>query len=49
VDVPRPTGNVSAPCDEDPLPPIADATIADRVVALRALGLFANRSDLSDD
>jgi hypothetical protein len=48
VDVPRPTGNASAPCDEDPLPPVSDATIESRVVDLRRLGLFAGRTDTSD-
>jgi hypothetical protein len=49
VDVPRPTGMASAPCDEDPLPPVSDATIGTRVVDLRRLGLFAGRTDTSDE
>jgi hypothetical protein len=48
VDVPRPTGKASAPCDEDPLPPVSDAPIETRVVDLRRLGLFGGRPDTSD-
>lgn len=48
VDVPRPTGPASAPCDEDPLPPGSDDTVAERVAALRAIGLFADRETLSE-
>ena len=48
IDVPRPTGAGSASCDEDPLPPPTDETIVERVTALRAIGLFADRTDLSD-
>jgi len=49
VDVPRPTGASSAACDDDPLPPAADAAIADRAIAMREIGLFADRSALSDE
>lgn len=48
IDVPRPTGGDSAPCDADPLPPAADETIADRVAVLRVIGLFADRPDVDD-
>ncbi len=49
VDVPRPTGAASAACDDDPLPPAADAAIADRAIAMRVIGLFADRAALSDE
>lgn len=49
IDVARPTGPSSAPCDDDPLPPATAATVAERVVALRGLGLFANRASLDDE
>lgn len=49
VDVPRPTGAASAACDDDPLPPAADAAIADRAIAMREIGLFADRAPLSDE
>jgi hypothetical protein len=42
--VPRP----SADCDADPLPPASDATITDRLADLRRIGLFADRTDLTD-
>lgn len=48
VDVPRPTGPASAACDDDPLPPETDDTVAERVAALRAIGLFADRVSSSD-
>ena len=48
IDVPRPTGPSSADCDADPLPPASDATITDRVADLRRIGLFADRTDLTD-
>lgn len=48
VDVPRPTGPASAPCDDDPMPPSSDDSIVDRVRELRAIGLFADRSAMSD-
>ena len=48
IDVPRPTGGDSATCDADPLPPTSDETIADRVTALRVIGLFADRPDVDD-
>ena len=48
VDVPRPTGLASAVCDEDPLPPSTDETTAQRVAALRDLGLFADREGIGD-
>jgi hypothetical protein len=49
IDVARPTGPASAPCDGDPLPPASTETIAERVAALRAIGLFADRSAESTD
>ena len=48
VDVPRPSGVASAACDDDPLPPSSDETTAERVAALRAAGLFADRDGVSD-
>jgi hypothetical protein len=48
VDVPRPTSEGSATCDDDPLPPASDATVEERVAALRDVGLFADRASLSD-
>ncbi len=48
IDVPRPSGAASAACDDDPLPPGTDATIAQRVMELREIGLFADRSAASD-
>lgn len=48
VDVPRPTNVASAACDADPLPPATDATIAQRVADLRAIGLFADQAELSE-
>jgi hypothetical protein len=48
VDVPRPTGLASAPCDDDPLPPSTDETTTQRVAALRDIGLFADREGVSD-
>lgn len=48
VDVPRPTGFGNATCDADPLPPASDDSIEVRVAALRALGLFADRSSTDD-
>jgi len=48
VDVPRPTSGTSAACDEDPLPPASKESIEERVAALRAIGLFADRPDLAD-
>ena len=48
IDVPRPTGGASAPCDADPFPPASDETIEDRVAALRAIGLFADRAGADD-
>ncbi len=48
IDVPRPTGAGSAPCDDDPLPPASDTPIATQVADLRKLGLFADRADQSD-
>lgn len=48
MDVPRPSGIASAACDQDPLPPASDATIADRVAELRTIGLFADQSGLAD-
>ena len=48
IDVPRPTGASSGACDEDPLPTVADETLIDRVAALRAVGLFADRADVTD-
>jgi hypothetical protein len=47
VDVPRPTNPASATCDADPLPPATDATIAQRVADLRAIGFFADQADVS--
>jgi hypothetical protein len=47
VDVPRPTNPASAACDADPLPPASDATVAQRVADLRAIGLFADQADLA--
>jgi hypothetical protein len=49
MDVPRPTGVASAPCDEDPLPPSTAQSLVERVAALRAIGLFADRAKASDD
>lgn len=48
IDVPRPSGAASATCDGDPLPPATDETTAERVAALRAIGLFAEESDVPD-
>ena len=48
MDVPRPTGAASAPCDEDPLPPARDQPIVERVADLRAVGLFADRAGVAD-
>jgi hypothetical protein len=48
IDVPRPTGLASAPCDDDPLPPATDETTVERVAALRDIGLFADRAGVSD-
>jgi len=48
IDVPRPSGVASAPCDDDPLPPSTDETTAERVAGLRAAGLFADREGVSD-
>jgi len=48
IDVPRPTGVASAPCDDDPLPPAADETTVERVAALRDIGFFADRTGVSD-
>ncbi len=48
IDVPRPTGVASAACDANPLPPASDASIEERVAALRAIGLFADRPELND-
>jgi hypothetical protein len=48
IDVPRPSGAVSAPCDDDPLPPSTDETTTERVAALRAAGLFADREGVAD-
>jgi hypothetical protein len=49
VDVPRPTSGLSALCHEGALPPASDAPIETRVGELRKLGLFADRSGLSDE
>jgi hypothetical protein len=49
VDVPRPAGAASAPCDDDPLPPSTDETTAERIAGLRAAGLFADRTGVTDD
>jgi hypothetical protein len=49
VDVPRPTGAASAACDGGPMPPASDETISERVAALRAVGLFADRADTTDE
>lgn len=49
IDVARPTGPASAPCDADPLPGASSETIAERVAALRAIGLFADRPTQSTD
>jgi hypothetical protein len=46
IDVPRPTTGTSAVCAADPFPPASKESIAERVAALRAVGLFADRSDL---
>ena len=43
IDVPRPSGAASAACDDDPLPPGTDATIAQRVMELREIGLSADQ------
>lgn len=48
IDVPRPSSGVSAPCDGDPLPEPSDASLEDRVAALRELGFFADRGERSD-
>jgi hypothetical protein len=48
VDVPRPAGPASAPCDDDPLPPATDETTLQRVTALREIGLFASEVDVPD-
>lgn len=50
IDVPRPTSGSSpaAVCGADPLPTASSETIAQRVAAMRAIGLFADRSDLDD-
>jgi hypothetical protein len=48
VDVPRPTSGAGAVCDADPFPPASEETIEERVAALRAIGLFADRPDLDD-
>jgi hypothetical protein len=49
IDVARPTGPASAPCDADPLPAASSETIAERVAGLQAIGLFADRSAESID
>jgi|GEM_PF-3142830 len=49
IDVARPTGPASAPCDADPLPGASSETIDERVAALRAIGLFADRPTQSTD
>lgn len=49
IDVPRPTGAASAPCDADALPEASSETIGERVAALRSIGLFADRSTASTD
>ena len=46
VDVPRPTSGTSAACDANPFPPASTETIEERVAALRAIGLFADRPEL---
>jgi hypothetical protein len=48
IDVPRPTGVGSAACDDDPMPPVTDETIVERVAALRGIGLFAARAEVTD-
>jgi hypothetical protein len=48
IDVPRPTGPASAACDDDPLPPSSAESIAERIAAFRAIGLFADRDDVND-
>jgi hypothetical protein len=48
VDVPRPTGPATAACDDDPLPPETEERVAERVAALRAVGLFADQATISD-
>ncbi len=48
IDVPRPTGAASAACDDDPLPPSTDETTAERVAALREIGLFAGDPETTD-
>ena len=48
IDVPRPAGPDSAPCDDDPLPPATDETTLQRVTALREIGLFAGEVDVPD-
>lgn len=48
IDVPRPSSGVSGPCDADPLPEPSDASVEDRVAALRDIGFFADRADRSD-
>lgn len=48
IDVPRPTTGTSAVCTADPFPPASNESIAERVAALRSVGLFADRSDLDD-
>jgi hypothetical protein len=48
VDVPRPSGAASAACDGDPLPPSTTETTAQRIAGLRAAGLFADRTGVTD-
>jgi hypothetical protein len=53
IDVPRPTGDrptdtANPACDGSPLPPTSGASIKERVAALRAIGLFADRAGLDD-
>ena len=48
IDVPRPTTGADPMCAADPFPAASTESIVERVAAFRAIGLFADRSDLDD-
>jgi hypothetical protein len=49
IDVPRPTSPSTTTCGADGLPTPSAESMTERVSALRAIGLFADRTDASDE